>query len=64
MSAVQEGADGPTPAIKVLFTLHPGFDTLDLSGPLEVLSWARHNIKDAGRLIYSLCRKVYACLIS
>ena len=48
MSAVQGGADGPTPAIQVLFTLHPGFDTLDLSGPLEVFGWARHNIKDAG----------------
>jgi len=48
MSAIDEnGADGPTPVIRVLFTLHPGFDILDFTGPLEVLSHARHNIKDA-----------------
>lgn len=40
-------ADNSTPIIKVLFTLHPGMDTLDFVGPLEVLSSARHDINDA-----------------
>ncbi|MCJ1336146.1 hypothetical protein MMC09_001422 [Bachmanniomyces sp. S44760] len=47
MSAIEDTSDGPTPPIKVLFTLHPGFDTMDFVGPLEVLSYAQHNIKDA-----------------
>lgn len=43
MSAITDDA---TPTIQVLFALHPGFDTLDFTAPLEVLSSARHNIKD------------------
>jgi hypothetical protein len=50
MSALTgETSDEPTPLIKVLFALYPGFDTLDLTGPLEVLSFARHNVKDPGK---------------
>ncbi|GAB7352771.1 hypothetical protein MBLNU459_g3118t1 [Dothideomycetes sp. NU459] len=32
--------------VKVLFTLHQGLDALDLVGPLEILSNARHDPKD------------------
>ena len=46
MSAIADGPEGPVPTIQVLFCLYPGFDTLDFAGPLEVLNWARHNIKD------------------
>ena len=46
MSAVADTPDGPARTIQVLFTLFPGFDTMDFVGPLEVLNWARHNIKD------------------
>ena len=46
MSAIDDSADGPTPVIQVLLALHPGFDTLDFTGPLEVLSHALHNPKD------------------
>lgn len=46
MSAIVDGNDGPAPIIRVLFALHPGFDTLDFTGPLEVIGNARHNIKD------------------
>jgi len=49
MSAIAETPDGPSPLIQVLFTLHPGFDTVDFAGPLDVFSWARHNIKDPGK---------------
>jgi hypothetical protein len=49
MSAVADGPDGPTPVIQVLFTLYPGFDTLDFCGPLEVLNWARHDIKNPSK---------------
>lgn len=37
-------ADVPT--IKVLFTLHPGMDVLDFTGPLDVLSKAKHDVND------------------
>ncbi|KAI4153120.1 MAG: hypothetical protein LQ340_002494 [Diploschistes diacapsis] len=46
MSAIADGPEGPTPVIHVLFCLYTGFDTLDFAGPLEVLNWARHNVKD------------------
>lgn len=46
MSAVVDSSDGPTETIKVLITLHPGFDLLDAVCPLEVLTYAQHNIKD------------------
>ncbi|KAK4984968.1 hypothetical protein LTR66_008320 [Elasticomyces elasticus] len=43
MSAIAE----ETEPIKVLFTLHPGMDALDFVGPLEVMSWAQHDPKNA-----------------
>jgi len=49
MSAVVDSSDGPTETIKVLITLHPGFDLLDAVCPLEVLTYAQHNIKDPGQ---------------
>lgn len=49
MSAIAETSDGPTPPIQVLFALHPGFDTLDVAGPVEVLHTARHNVSDPGK---------------
>lgn len=52
MSAIiPEDAEGTPEQIKVLFTMHEGLDALDLAGPLEILSNARHNIKDAGRVV-------------
>ena len=38
------------PVIRVLMALHPGMDTLDFTGPLEILSHAQHNINDASKL--------------
>ncbi|KAF2197867.1 class I glutamine amidotransferase-like protein [Delitschia confertaspora ATCC 74209] len=46
MSAIVDSNDGPNEIIKVLFALYPGYDTLDVAGPLEVLNQARHNPKD------------------
>ena len=47
MSAIADGTgDGPTPLIRVLIALHPGFDTLDVAGPVEVMGLARHDFKD------------------
>ncbi|KAF2476615.1 class I glutamine amidotransferase-like protein [Lindgomyces ingoldianus] len=46
MSAIADTADGPVEIIKVLFALFPGYDTLDVAGPLEVLSRSLHNPKD------------------
>jgi len=34
------------PVIRVLMALHQGMDTLDFTGPLEILSTAQHNIND------------------
>jgi transcriptional regulator GlxA family with amidase domain len=39
-------ATDSVPIIKVLITMHAGMDTLDFAGPLEVLSYAKHNIND------------------
>lgn len=51
MSAIAEDGDGTMPEpVKVLFTLHEGLDALDFIGPLEVLSHARHDINDPGKL--------------
>jgi hypothetical protein len=47
MSAIADPKDKSEP-IKVLFVLHDDFDTLDFTGPLEIFSHARHNIKDSG----------------
>jgi len=46
MSAIADSTDGPTEVVKVLVALFPGYDTLDVAGPLEVLREARHNPKD------------------
>ncbi|KAI9666398.1 MAG: hypothetical protein M1821_004334 [Bathelium mastoideum] len=43
MSAI---ADGDHEPIQVLFTLHPGFDTMDVVGPMEVLNTALHDPRD------------------
>lgn len=48
MSAIAD-TDGPNPTVHVLFTLHPGFDILDVAGTLQVLKAARHDLKDAGK---------------
>ncbi|KAF2110501.1 class I glutamine amidotransferase-like protein [Lophiotrema nucula] len=47
MSAIADNADGPVEIVKVLFTLYPGYNTLDVTGPLEILNRALHNSKDA-----------------
>lgn len=47
MSAVNaDNSDGPVEVIKVLFALFPGYNTLDVAGPLEILNRALHNAKD------------------
>jgi len=40
MSAIVDGNEKPQ-VVKVLFALHPGFDTVDYTGPLEVFKYAR-----------------------
>jgi len=42
MSAIVEAGD-KTEAIQVLFALHNGFDTVDLTGPFEILANAAHD---------------------
>jgi len=44
MSAIVE--EGPVEPVKVLITLFEGMDSLDVIGPLEVLSTAQHDKKD------------------
>ena len=46
MSAIAGNNEGPIETVQVLFTLYPGYNTLDVAGPLEVLSRALHNPKD------------------
>ncbi|KAF2692006.1 class I glutamine amidotransferase-like protein [Lentithecium fluviatile CBS 122367] len=47
MSAIADNnADGPIEIIKVLFALYPGYNTLDVAGPLEILSRSLHDSKD------------------
>lgn len=48
MSAAAEPSEGPPPAIQVLICLHPTFDMIDFSGPLDVLFHARHDPKVPG----------------
>jgi hypothetical protein len=48
MSAIADSTDGPIEVIKVLFVLYPGYNTLDVAGPLEILSRSLHNSKDKG----------------
>jgi len=46
MSAIADSTNGPEEKVKVLFTLFPGYNTLDVAGPLEVLSRSLENPKD------------------
>lgn len=47
MSAIAENStDGPVELVKVLFALFPGYNTLDVAGPLEVLSRSLQDPKD------------------
>lgn len=48
MSAIYEGPEGSAEPVKVLITLHEGMDAMDVVGPLEVFSWARHDKKNPG----------------
>lgn len=48
MSAIQEEAGDFTEPIQVLFTMHNNMNALDFTGPLEVLNYAQHDIKDEG----------------
>lgn len=43
MSAIADSTDGPVETVKVLFALFPGYNTLDVAGPLEVLSRSLHD---------------------
>lgn len=49
MSAVADSTDGPVDKVKVLFTLFPGYNTLDVAGPLEVLSRSLHDSKNKSK---------------
>jgi hypothetical protein len=49
MSAIADSTDGPTEVVKVLFALFPGYNTLDVAGPLEVLSRTLHDPKNKGK---------------
>jgi len=53
MSAIADSTDGPIEVIKVLFCLYPGYNTLDVAGPLEILSRSLHNSKDKGKLLHT-----------
>jgi hypothetical protein len=46
MSAIADSTDGPVEVVKVLFALFPGYNTLDVAGPLEVLSRSLHDPKN------------------
>jgi hypothetical protein len=46
MSAIADSTDGPVDVVKVLFALFPGYNTLDVAGPLEVLSRSLHDPKN------------------
>lgn len=52
MSAIipEDGEAAAFEPVKVLFALHQGLDALDFIGPLEILSTARHDPKDPGKL--------------
>lgn len=49
MSAVADSTDGPVEQVKVLFALFPGYNTLDVAGPLEVLSRSLHDSKNKSK---------------
>jgi hypothetical protein len=46
MSAIADSTDGPVEVVKVLFALFPNYNTLDVAGPLEVLSRSLHDPKN------------------
>jgi hypothetical protein len=48
MSAIADNNEGAVETVQVLFALYPGYNTLDVAGPLEVLSRSLHNSKDKG----------------
>lgn len=48
MSAIANNSDGPVEQVKVLFLLFPNYNTLDVAGPLEVLSRSLHDSKNKG----------------
>jgi hypothetical protein len=50
MSAIADSTDGPIEVVKVLFTLYPNYNTLDVAGPLEVLNRSLHDPKDKSEL--------------
>jgi len=52
MSAIiREDGDAAPDVVKVLFTLHPGFDSMDFVGPLEVLANACHKAGDPSEFL-------------
>jgi hypothetical protein len=51
MSAIADSTDGPMEVVKVLFALFPNYNTLDVAGPLEVLSRALHDPKNKGECL-------------
>ncbi|KAF2135566.1 uncharacterized protein K452DRAFT_239144 [Aplosporella prunicola CBS 121167] len=63
MSAIviAEASDRPD-KIQVLFALHQGMDTLDFTGPLETLSWARHNT--GGNIERDSTTRAFNCVLA
>ncbi|KAF2403074.1 class I glutamine amidotransferase-like protein, partial [Trichodelitschia bisporula] len=53
MSAIADSRDQNEP-IQVLFALHDGFDTLDFTGPLEILSQSQHDFKDSSTKAFEI----------
>lgn len=52
MSAIiEEDGSGYEP-VKVLIAMHEGMDAMDVVGPLEVFSWAQHDMKTPGKRSY------------
>ena len=60
MSAIADSTNGPNEKVKVLFTLFPGYNTLDVAGPLEVLSRSLEDPKDNCKPI-TLASSVCGC---
>jgi hypothetical protein len=57
MSAIADSTDGPAETVKVLFALFPGYNTLDVAGPLEVLSRSLHDPKNKCKsAVWSIAR--------
>lgn len=47
--ATNAGVADSDPVVEILFALHDKFNFMDFAGPLEVVTTALHNIKDACR---------------